>query len=247
VYLGAPVATPLDQRHRLVTTKYNPARTWTPENAVGIGGAYLCIYGMEGPGGYQFVGRTVQVWSRWYSPRGFESDRPWLLRHFDQLRFFPVSEDDLLDRRAEIEHGFGGVDIESTELRLADHHAFLTEHTDSIDAFRARRERAFAEERERWAAAGVPEHVDTLRALDDAVNTPLPPGAIPVSSPLPGAIGRVLVDEGRRVDTGEPVVIVEAMKTEVLVTSPARGLVVDVRCRAGAMVRAGQTLLVLQP
>ena len=63
VYLGAPVAVPLDPRHRLVTTKYNPARTWTPENAVGIGGAYLCIYGMEGPGGYQFVGRTVPVWS----------------------------------------------------------------------------------------------------------------------------------------------------------------------------------------
>ena len=63
VYLGAPVATPLDPRHRLVTTKYNPARTWTPENAVGIGGAYLCVYGMEGPGGYQFVGRTVQMWN----------------------------------------------------------------------------------------------------------------------------------------------------------------------------------------
>lgn len=44
VYLGAPVATPMDPRHRMVTTKYNPARPWTPENAVGIGGAYLCIY-----------------------------------------------------------------------------------------------------------------------------------------------------------------------------------------------------------
>lgn len=33
VYLGAPVAVPLDPRHRLVTTKYNPARTWTPENS----------------------------------------------------------------------------------------------------------------------------------------------------------------------------------------------------------------------
>jgi urea carboxylase len=65
VYLGAPVATPIDPRHRLVTTKYNPARTWTPENAVGIGGAYMCVYGMEGPGGYQFVGRTVQMWNRW--------------------------------------------------------------------------------------------------------------------------------------------------------------------------------------
>ncbi len=34
VYLGAPVATPIDPRHRLVTTKYNPARTWTPPNVV---------------------------------------------------------------------------------------------------------------------------------------------------------------------------------------------------------------------
>ncbi len=71
VYLGAPVATPLDPRHRLVTTKYNPARTWTPENAVGIGGAYLCVYGMEGPGGYQFVGRTVQMWNRYRQTGGF--------------------------------------------------------------------------------------------------------------------------------------------------------------------------------
>ncbi|MCL5460095.1 carboxyltransferase domain-containing protein, partial [Loigolactobacillus coryniformis] len=72
VYLGAPVATPLDPRHRLVTTKYNPARTWTAENSVGIGGAYLCIYGMEGPGGYQFVGRTTQVWSRHRDTAPFE-------------------------------------------------------------------------------------------------------------------------------------------------------------------------------
>src|SRR4029453_16025656 len=84
VYLGAPVATPLDPRHRLVTTKYNPARTWTAENSVGIGGAHLCIYGMEGPGGYQFVGRTTQVWSRFRQSGPFEPGSPWLLRHFDR-------------------------------------------------------------------------------------------------------------------------------------------------------------------
>ena len=75
VYLGAPVATPIDPRHRLVTTKYNPARTWTPENAVGIGGAYLCVYGMEGPGGYQFVGRTVQMWNTFHRRRNFSRAR----------------------------------------------------------------------------------------------------------------------------------------------------------------------------
>src|SRR4029079_3373294 len=90
-YLGAPVATPVDPRHRLVTTKYNPARTWTAENSVGIGGAYLCVYGMEGPGGYQFVGRTVQMWNTHRATAAFEPGTPWLLRFFDQIRFFPVS------------------------------------------------------------------------------------------------------------------------------------------------------------
>jgi urea carboxylase len=87
VYLGAPVATPIDPRHRLVTTKYNPARTWTAENSVGIGGAYLCVYGMEGPGGYQFVGRTVQMWNTHRSTREFVPGTPWLLRFFSRSTF----------------------------------------------------------------------------------------------------------------------------------------------------------------
>jgi len=60
VYLGAPCAVPVDPRHRLVVPKYNPARTVTPEGAVGIGGAYMCIYPMESPGGYQLVGFSFQ-------------------------------------------------------------------------------------------------------------------------------------------------------------------------------------------
>ena len=103
------MATPLDPRHRLVTTKYNPARTWTPENAVGIGGAYLCIYGMEGPGGYQFVGRTVQMWNR-FRRAGLFAEQPWLLRFFDQIRFYPVGEQELLDLRAESARGAAHVD-----------------------------------------------------------------------------------------------------------------------------------------
>ncbi len=100
VYLGAPVATPIDPRHRLVTTKYNPARTWTPENAVGIGGAYMCIYGMEGPGGYQFVGRTVPIWNRYRQTTDFT--KPWLLRFFDRIKYFPVSPAELLQYREDL-------------------------------------------------------------------------------------------------------------------------------------------------
>jgi urea carboxylase len=156
VYLGAPVATPLDPRHRLVTTKYNPARTWTPENAVGIGGAYLCIYGMEGPGGYQFVGRTTQVWNHCHprDGRSFEPGTPWLLRYFDRISFYPVSAEELLHLRAEMAAGRGDVDIAAGEFALAGYREFLSANAQGIEAFRERQSAAFAAERHAWQQAG---------------------------------------------------------------------------------------------
>ncbi|MCU1503763.1 MAG: urea carboxylase [Ilumatobacteraceae bacterium] len=152
VYLGAPVATPLDPRHRLVTTKYNPARTWTAENSVGIGGAYLCIYGMEGPGGYQFVGRTVQVWNR--ASRGPHFEQPWLLRPFDQLRWFEVEADELLEMRVAQERGELDIKIEESEFRLRDHQRFLADNADDISRFRSTQQAAFEAERRRWERDG---------------------------------------------------------------------------------------------
>ncbi|MDI2132878.1 5-oxoprolinase/urea amidolyase family protein [Yinghuangia seranimata] len=158
VYLGAPVAVPLDPRHRLVTTKYDPARTWTPENAVGIGGVYLCVYGMEGPGGYQLVGRTVPVWRLGDAERAGATpgDPPWLLRTFDRLRFRPVGADELLRLRADVAAGRAGLDVRPATLTWDDLTAANTLLTAELEreaaAFTAAREAAFAAERERWAA-----------------------------------------------------------------------------------------------
>ena len=156
VYLGAPVAVPLDPRHRLITTKYNPARTWTPENAVGIGGAYMCIYGMEGPGGYQFVGRTTQVWNHRHplEAAGFEPEHPWLLRFFDKISWYPVSADELLDLRADMAAGRGHVEITDGTFSLAEHQQFLADNADDIKVERTAMETARAEERKRWSDDG---------------------------------------------------------------------------------------------
>ena len=151
VYKGAPVAVPVDPRRRLVTTKYNPARTWTPENAVGIGGSYLCIYGMEGPGGYQFVGRTLQVWNSFQKTREFE--RPWLLRFFDTIRFFPVDEQELAEMREAFPRGGCSPRIEHDSFNLAEHREFLRANADSIEGFRRRRRAAYEAERRAWDAA----------------------------------------------------------------------------------------------
>jgi urea carboxylase len=147
VYLGAPVAVPIDPRHRLVTTKYNPARTWTAENAVGIGGVYLCIYGMEGPGGYQLVGRTVPVWRL-----SSEDEQPWLLRQFDRIRFRSVSADELADQRAAIKAGHADLEVAPATFSLAEVRRLEEEAGDEIARVRAVRRAAFDEERTRWLA-----------------------------------------------------------------------------------------------
>jgi len=147
VYLGAPVAVPVDPRHRLVTTKYNPARTWTPQNAVGIGGIYLCVYGMEGPGGYQLVGRTVPVWR--LSPT---DEQPWLLRQFDLIRFTPVTVEQLAHERAEIAAGRADLKTAPATFSIADVRRIEQEAPVDIATMRARRRAAFEAERARWGA-----------------------------------------------------------------------------------------------
>ncbi|MEV8517105.1 5-oxoprolinase/urea amidolyase family protein [Dactylosporangium sp. NPDC051484] len=241
VYLGAPVATPLDPRHRLVTTKYNPARTWTPENAVGIGGAYLCIYGMEGPGGYQFVGRTVQVWSRWQR----ETGDPWLLRHFDRIQWYPVGAEELLDLRADVAAGRHRLRIDDGTFRLAEHEAFLVENAASIAAFRAKQAAAFGAEREAWAAAGEFDPRPEPQAPPAAATVSVPDGGALVEAPFVASVWRVDVRPGDRVTAGQPLLALEAMKLESVVTAPRDGTVIDILVTPGTQVAPGSPLVVL--
>lgn len=248
VYLGAPVATPLDPRHRLVTTKYNPARTWTPENAVGIGGAYMCIYGMEGPGGYQFVGRTTQVWSRYADSAPFEPGSPWLLRFFDRISWYPVSPEELLDLRADMAAGRGrGVEIEEGTFSLAEHEKFLAENSRSIEAFREKQGAAFAVERQAWADAGEFDRADALAAVVTPVvdDVEVPDGGSLVSAPFAASVWKVDVAAGDRVVKGQPLVSLEAMKMETVLEAPCDGVVLRVLPVAGGQVVAGEAVVVL--
>ncbi|MEO6741588.1 MAG: carboxyltransferase domain-containing protein, partial [Chthoniobacteraceae bacterium] len=245
VYLGAPVATPLDPRHRLVTTKYNPARTWTPQNAVGIGGAYMCIYGMEGPGGYQFVGRTVQVWNTYRSTRDFEPGKPWLLRFFDQVRFYPVTADELLKHRADFLSGKFQLRTEQTTFRLADYQAFLAQNADSIASFRKYQRQAFAEERDRWVAAGQNVVEPEAEASAPAADIELPPGGRLVCAHLPGSVWQIVAKPGDAVAEGDKLLILESMKMETAITAPTAGRVDRILVAPGKTVEAGQALAIL--
>ena len=243
VYLGAPVATPLDPRHRLVTTKYNPARTWTAENSVGIGGAYLCIYGMEGPGGYQFVGRTLQVWDRHRRGRAFEEH--WLLRPFDRIRFHEVDAKELAEMREAFPRGALDIDIEPGVFDYGRHRAFLDEHGAETAAFETRRKRAFARELEDWRARGLmtlDDAGDELATYPDA--DPPDDSGVFVASPLAGSVWSVAVESGQQVEAGDVLFVVESMKAEFEVRAEQGGIIGDVLVRKGQVVRAGEPLAI---
>ena len=245
VYLGAPVATPMDPRHRLVTTKYNPARTWTAENSVGIGGSYLCVYGMEGPGGYQLFGRTLQMWNRFRKTPVFQ--QPWLLRFFDQIRFYPVSAEELLEIRRAFPLGGYEPRVEESEFVLADYRAFLAQEKDSIDRFTSTRSRAFRAELDRWNATGQMNFASQEVAPAAAEDLDIPPGCQPVYASLSGAVWKLSKQPGESVQRGDTLLIAEAMKMEISLASNVAGELVDFRVEEGAIIRPGQIVALVRP
>jgi len=244
VYLGAPVATPIDPRHRLVTTKYNPARTWTPENAVGIGGAYMCIYGMEGPGGYQLFGRTIQVWNTWRRTAAFDK-QPWLLNFFDQIRFFPVSHEELTEARLAFPNGEYPVKIEETTFKWADYKQSFAREAADIARFKTTQQAAFEAERQRWKEQGLDSFVPEHGVLGSEDGGDVPEGYTGIESPVPGSLWKITVAVGDTVEQGQTIAIVESMKMEMAVEAPVAGRISDVRVSPGQALQMGQLVAVI--
>ena len=205
---------------------------------MGIGGAYMCIYGMEGPGGYQFVGRTLQVWN--HHRRGPAFDKHWLLRPFDRIRFFEVDAAELAAMRDAFPRGAVTVDIERTTFDIDHHRAFLARHRESIDAFEATRRQAFAAELDDWRARGLMTFEQDVGV--EASDVPADARQPFVVSPMAGSVWAVVVKPGQRVDAGETLFVVESMKAEFEVPAPASGVVREVLVAKGQAVSAGQAL-----
>ena len=217
---------------------------------MGIGGAYMCVYGMESPGGYQLVGRTVQMWNSHNQTKDFKDGKPWLLRFFDQVRFYPVTEDELIQMRKDFVSGNFSLRVEESNFSLKQYNNFLKENAAAIDVFKTKQKAAYVAERERWNAGGQANYTTSESPHDDA-NTPpskvdLPAGTRAVSTQVTGMVWKLLVKEGQYVAAGSPAVAVESMKMEFTIGVPVSGTVRQLFCREGGRVSAGQVLLVIQ-
>jgi len=244
VYLGAPCAVPIDPRHRLLTSKYNPARTYTAEGTVGIGGVYMCIYGMDSPGGYQLVGRTLPIWNRLVKNPAFINGEPWLLKFFDQVRYYPVSEQELDEQREAFREGRLTLQVEQGWFDLAEHEQFLRDNADSIASFKARQQSAFSREVALWQAEEASQVDEALQRTTQ--REPIEVDGHAVTADISGNIWKLLVQPGQQVQAGHPLLIVEAMKMEFAVHADRCARVSSIHCEAGKPVNAGDLLLVLE-
>ena len=240
VYLTAPCAVPIDPRHRLLSSKYNPARTFTAEGTVGIGGMYMCIYGMDSPGGYQLIGRTVPIWNKFKKNKQF-GDQQWFLRFFDQIKYYEVTEAELDQFRADFTHGLAEIKIEECEFDFAAYQDFLAAEQDSIAAFKAQQHAAFSTEVERWKDEfDAPVEIEVLQ--DDTDYSQY----VPLNASMTGNIWKIFVEAGQIVKKGDTVAIIEAMKMELPVYADDDGIVKAIICRSGQTVHSGEPLVYME-
>lgn len=85
------------------------------------------------------------------------------------------------------------------------------------------------------AAAAAPAPVPVQKAADD----------IPVHSPMPGSVFKIMVKEGQSVKTGEVLLVLEAMKMEIEVSAPAAGTVKQIAVSEGNTITTDQLLVML--
>ncbi|MDQ8036032.1 MAG: carboxyltransferase domain-containing protein, partial [Pedobacter sp.] len=243
VYLGAPCAVPVDPRHRLMTSKYNPARTYTAEGTVGIGGVYMCIYGMDSPGGYQLVGRTLPIWNKFLKNAQFADGEPWLLKFFDQVQYYEVSEAELDQLRADFREGRAEIRIEEEIFELAAYDKLLRDNATDIAAFKARQKTAFDTEVELWKAE---DSLNVVELIEEEIAVTVAEGGHLVAADISGNVWKLLVEAGSRIEAGEPLVILEAMKMEFPIHAPVSGTVRALHCRPGKAISAGDALIEIE-
>lgn len=117
-----------------------------------------------------------------------------------------------------------------------------------IREFKAGQQAAFEAERARWKAEGKAEYVSeiVLEEADTQSELDLPEGTHAISAHVTGTVWKLLVEEGDRVTSGNPVAILESMKMEFAVETHVSGTVREVFCRKGGHISAGQMLMVIQ-
>jgi urea carboxylase len=138
--------------------------------------------------------------------------------------------------------------IEEATFSLKEYNQYLKSNDQAITTFRNTQRAAFAAERERWKASGQAEYATDLTVAEAGTDSELdlPPGSRAVAAHVAGNVWAIPAEIGSKVKVGDTLVVIESMKMEIAVLAPCDGEVIQLHCRTGGQVSAGQDLLVIQ-
>jgi urea carboxylase len=256
VYLGCPAALPVDPRHRIVNPKFNPARTFTSEGAVGIGGAFMCLYPTPSPGGYQLVGRSLPIWNSYCINKDFTAGTPWLLQMFDQVRFYKVTDDELEAMYEKYRNGLWQLKMEKEMFSLKEYkkkywsdekivaetmefrkkqNAAAAIELKAERAYHAKKDAELAELKAKGMSAAPAAAADEIPDTHEAVY-----------ADVSANVWKVLLKPGDAVKENDTILILECMKMELSVVAPCDGTVRLVTVAEHGTVTPGKLLATVE-
>jgi len=166
---------------------------------------------MEGPGGYQLIGRRCQVWNTFKTTASFLPGSPGLCVFSIRFVFIPFLAKNLLAARdaSLMESSNRG---ENVDFNLKQYHAFLDSiQTEQPVLIRIRKPAFDAAQRQ---AAGQGVIIEPPDAPPEEVSMKqLPKDAKPQLPRLPQCLSDCR-GQGQRVEAGQKLVVLDAMKTE---------------------------------
>lgn len=68
----------------------------------------------------------------------------------------------------------------------------------------------------------------------------------PVTAPMPGSLFDIVVNEGERVEAGQVILILEAMKMENEIMAPISGRIASIGKQKGDSIKSGDVLAIIE-
>ena len=180
------------------------------------------------------------MWNPLKETEYFLKGKPWFLNFFDQLKFYPVTAEEILKYREDFLRGNFKVEIEDTTFNLGEYRKFIEDNKASIKAFKDHQEASFEAERQRWKVQGLDNFISETEDAPTIVDEDIPEGCEAVRASLPGSVWKVQVEEQQSVKEGDILVILESMKMEFPIESKYSGIVEKLYMNPGEQINGGQ-------
>lgn len=251
-------ATPLlvhtDPRLRFMSSKYNPARTFTPAGAIGTGAISQSIYTVDSPGGYMIWGMTLPngFWDTFSKAKGF-GEYPWILKNLDQVQLYEVSEDKLNKMNNDLLTGRYEITWKDSIFDFAQYSKWLNTVKDEASHLKKLKLEAIdglIKEEEESLAEWTLEKQQAQEAKRSAPAVLDDPNAFKITSHMAANVFKINHKKGDVVSLSDIVIILEAMKMEINVRVKAKQdtmfEVLEVIVNEGDMVNPGDTLALVK-